>query len=80
MPDAQYLKRVIHSLYANGQEVMKEKVKDLPYHSITCDTWTSKANDGFTAVSVHGIDEHWQIRDFIIAVAHIEVTSFQISL
>lgn len=52
---------------------MKARVKDVPFHSITCDTWTSKANDGFTAISAHGIDKNWNLKDYIIAVAHIKV-------
>lgn len=60
-------------MYANAREVMKSKVKEVHYHSVTCDTWSSKTNDGFTAVSAHGIDDNWELKDYIIAVEHIKV-------
>ena len=73
MPDNTYLKKVITSMYTNAKEVMKTKVQEVTFHSVTCDTWTSKANDGFTAVSAHGIDANWELKDYIIAVNHIQV-------
>lgn len=73
MPGQDYLKKVISSMYANARETMKDKLKEIQYHSITCDTWSSKSNDGFTAISAHGIDENWHLKDYIIAVVHIKV-------
>lgn len=73
LPDSTYLKTVIFSMYANARDVMKQKIKEVTYYSITCDTWTSKSNDGFIAVTAHGIDEEWNLKDYIIEVAHIEV-------
>lgn len=72
VPDVKYLKKVTQSLFASAQETVKQSVKELLFHSITCDTWTSKANDGFTAVSAHGIDENWEIKDYVVAVEHIK--------
>ena len=63
----------MHTLQVKAKEDVRCKVKGLEYHAITCDNWTSVANDGYTAVTAHGINVDWEIKDYIIAVQNIKV-------
>lgn len=72
MPGRVHMKNFMASMYATARGKMIELVKSLKHVSITCDTWTSKANDSYTAVSAHGITNDWELKDYIVAVANIE--------
>lgn len=63
----------MHCMYENAKENIIERIKGLQFVSLTTDTWTSKSNDGFIAVSAHGITENWELHESIIAVENIKV-------
>lgn len=76
VPDRKHLEGVMHSMYANAKEELSTKVHSLDFAALTCDTWTSKSNDGFIAVSVHGTNNDWELKEYILAVENIKVITY----
>lgn len=73
LPDRNHLMGFMHTLYAEAKADVKKQVKELQFISITCDNWTSISNDGYTAVTAHGITDDWQLKEYTIAVQNIQV-------
>ena len=63
----------MHCMYERAKKKMIDMIKALQFVSLTTDTWTSRNNAGFIAVSAHGISDDWKLKEYIIAVQHIEV-------
>lgn len=62
------------TLYQSAKDDIKGRVKKLQFVSLTCDQWTSKTNDGYTAITAHGITDDWELKDYTIAVENIQVS------
>ena len=73
MPGIRHIQGVMHAMYASTKEALKEKIKGFQFISLTCDTWTSVNKHAFTAVSVHGISNSWELTEHITAVEYIKV-------
>ena len=53
------------------EAAMKEKMSSIKYHSLSLDSWTAQANQGYIAVTSHGITKEWVLETFLLGVAPV---------
>lgn len=48
-------------LYDSTKSVLKGLMKDIPWTALTSDTWTSKADEPYIALTAHFINNQWEL-------------------
>jgi len=59
VPCRQTLKSWIDQYFQCGKEIVKHKLEEVEYISITTDIWTSAANESYCSLVAHYIDDNW---------------------
>lgn len=72
LPSSHTIKKVISCIYEETKQKVSQEASEIQFLSLTTDAWTSVANDGFLAVSAHGLDQNWDLRRFVLAVVHLK--------
>lgn len=76
LPSRKYFSKTgIPKLYNDTVEKMQQELARVKEEevSITTDCWTSVANTPYIAVTVHFIDDQWNLRSACLSCAHFEV-------
>lgn len=55
------LKKLVREKAADVRAVIKNVLKDVSPATITCDGWTSKGKDSYFGVTVHYINQNWEL-------------------
>jgi hypothetical protein len=65
--------RRLEQLYWEKKSCLKEQLNDFESkYSITCDVWTSKNQLSFFSITIHFVDNHWQMQEKLLAFKHLE--------
>lgn len=82
-PSRKTLATQFNVAFLSKLEQIKSLTRQAVSPSYACDLWKSKANDYYCSVTVHFIDQNWQLQSVLCATRHItgphtgEGTSFQ---
>jgi uncharacterized protein YbcI len=57
---------VIPSFYNDTREAISNQLAQVPYISLTTDSWTSRATENFVTVTAHFISEDWEPTNFVL--------------
>ena len=72
VPCDKTLKSVMTTMYLQTKSEIKSLLRqNIEFASLTTDTWTSVANDGFIAITAHGINNEWELVNYTLAVQHL---------
>ncbi|CAG5075206.1 Similar to Putative AC9 transposase (Zea mays), partial [Cotesia congregata] len=56
----------LYGLYDAVRNKLLSSLNQFPYVSITTDGWSSRANNSFVTITVHGIDDQWNLSSFTL--------------
>jgi hypothetical protein len=62
---------LIPKKFLEVRDAIKEKLKNVLYLSITCDCWTSVANNAYIGVTAHYINNEFKLISFTLAFKHM---------
>src|SRR6266542_6575029 len=73
LPLHQYLQQQILNRFANHHSLVADKLERLSTKvSLTADVWTSITNQAYLGVTVHYIDDEWNIQHYLLDLIHFE--------
>ena len=58
--------RLLPERYASEKAALVEMLKSVQHLSLTTDCWTSRANEAFTTVTCHFIDQEWELKASVL--------------
>ncbi|CAG5100699.1 Similar to ZBED1: E3 SUMO-protein ligase ZBED1 (Homo sapiens) [Cotesia congregata] len=66
IPRKEYYSHRLYGLYDAVRNKLLSSLNQFPYVSITTDGWSSRANNSFVTITVHGIDDQWNLSSFTL--------------
>ena len=68
IPSSVHLMDVVRRKYAMAKEKLKRiLVENKTKYSLTTDIWTSFANNAYISLTIHFIDEYWEMKSYTLA-------------
>ena len=73
LPSRQYLQKQIINRFTDHRSLVADELKNLLTKvSLTTDVWTSITNQAYLGVTIHYIDDKWNMRHFLLDLIHFE--------
>ena len=73
LPSHQYLQQQVLNKFANHRSLVANKLETLLTKvSLTADIWTSITNQAYLGVTVHYIDDEWNMQHYLLDLIHFE--------
>uniref|UniRef100_S4RUE7 BED-type domain-containing protein n=1 Tax=Petromyzon marinus TaxID=7757 RepID=S4RUE7_PETMA len=71
VPSVVYFEKMLEEKYNEVKQQCIAELKKASGLSLSCDVWNSAAVDAYMSVSVHFIDEDWQLRNFLLESTNV---------
>src|SRR6266498_1533435 len=73
LPSRQYLQQQILNRFANHRSLVADEFERLSTKiSLIADVWTSITNQAYLKVTVHYIDDEWNIQHYFLNLIHFK--------
>ena len=73
LPSRQYLQQQILNRFANHHSLVADELGRLSTKvSLTADVWTSITNQAYLGVTVHYIDDEWNMQHYLLDLIHFK--------
>src|SRR6266542_6088700 len=73
LPSRQYLQQQILNRFANHHSLVADELERLSTKvSLTANVWTSITNQAYLGVTVHYIDDEWNMQHYLLDLIHFE--------
>ena len=63
---------LLPELYNSEKVKLLDKLKQVDHVSVTTDCWTSRTVDPYMTVTVHFVDQNWQINSRVLSTTKVE--------
>ena len=71
LPDRKTLNKLLWQIYDEYKEYAKNYFQTIKWVHSTCDTWTSCANNNYLGVTIHFLDDIFQLKSFTLSLKNV---------